>query len=148
MSDRKANRSRVVRAAVLFLLSTVLVVASAAAQTLVPQKPAKAKRPLAAAVRMQVWGAKLTPEQQQQLRGIVQSHQAEIKALGEKAKALHQAKKAGGQIDPRDLQDLKARRQALVTALRQQTQTVLTPEQQKRVKMLRKRLIRRLRLGR
>jgi hypothetical protein len=128
----------------LCLLAAVLAVASVAAQTAQSQAPAKARRPLLAAVRAQFVRARLTPEQKQQLRSIFQAHQADIKALREKAMALRQAKASGAQVSPQDLQDLRAKRQAIVQAVRKEAMAILTPDQQKRLKILRKRLLRRL----
>ncbi len=86
-------------------------------------------RPLA----LQLRAAKLTPEQRQQVQGILESRRADLKAFAAKARAARQAWQQAGKIDINERKGLNEQRLALLQSIRTEILNVLTPEQRAQI---------------
>lgn len=125
----------------LVLLALLATPFAASAQEVAKTAPPVGQRPfgrlLATPFRplaLQLRGVKLTPEQREQVRGVLNAHRAEMKALVDKTRAMRQAWQQAGKIDIQERRSLQEQRMALLQAVRTEILNLLTPEQQAQVK--------------
>lgn len=140
-------RTRTVVVLALALVAGLLAASPAAAQAPVNPRPGNARAGLLGGpfrpIMLQLRGLNLAPEQRQQVLGIFQAHQPEMRALAENMKAARARWQQAGQINIQERKELAGRRQAIMKAVRTEVFGVLTPAQQKRLQARRNRLARR-----
>ena len=137
-----ANRLKDLAVACIVLLVLLVTgVVSARAQTAPPPPAAGiARRPIARLLAspyrplvLQLRGAKLTPDQRQQVLGIFKTHRPELKSVQEKVRAARAAWQQAGTIDIEQRKRLNQERMAVLQAARTEIVNLLTPEQKARI---------------